>query len=50
MKIVNDLDNNSNISRWQKQMKSNSKRPLDMSDVHPTPKKRKGKREVKNMI
>ncbi|CAI2175469.1 19486_t:CDS:2 [Funneliformis geosporum] len=35
MKIVNDLDNNNNVSRWKQQMKSNSK-----------PKKRKDK-EVK---
>ncbi|CAI2175997.1 10134_t:CDS:2 [Funneliformis geosporum] len=38
MKIVNDLDNNNNVSRWKQQMKSNSK-----------PKKRKDK-EVKTGI
>ncbi|CAI2190648.1 19235_t:CDS:10, partial [Funneliformis geosporum] len=41
MKIVNDLDDNSNVSRWKQQIKSNSKRSLDMPDVHPTPKKQR---------
>ncbi|CAI2189532.1 9639_t:CDS:2, partial [Funneliformis geosporum] len=41
MKIVNDLDNNSNVSRWKQQTKSNSKRFPNIPDVHSTPKKRK---------
>lgn len=54
MKIMNNLNNNSNISRCKQQIKSNSKQSLNMPDIHSILKKRKDKekekREVKSII